>query len=105
MKLKQQIIEYLETEPKFRERSCKDRGIVNLLMRRYAGLRAAIEQGFISKEVLIAAVQDYASMDRAWRQALEQNEHLRGSDYGEKDELERKKMEELGYQFKDSNTL
>lgn len=97
MTIKQQIINYLGEEPKFRERRNKDRGIVNLLMKRHGALRTAVESGMMGKDTLTAIVQDYASMDRAWRQALEQNDHLRGKDYDEKDHLEARKLEELGY--------
>jgi hypothetical protein len=97
MKIKQAILDYLNEQPLFRERKNKDRGMVNLLMKKYGGLKKAIDEGLISKEAVIAIVQDYASMDRAWRQALEQNENLRGKDYDEKDHLEEKKLEELGY--------
>lgn len=97
MSLKDQVLSYLEREPKFRERSNKDRGLVNLLMKKYGGLEAAITSGVITKDSLIAVVQDYTSMDRSWRQALELNPELRGSDYADKDELMVKKVEELGY--------
>ena len=90
-------MEYLEAEPKFRERRNKDRGMVNLLAKRYSALGNALKDGIIGKETVIAIIQDYASMDRAWRQALEKNPRLRGADYDQKEELENKKMEELGY--------
>ena len=93
-------MEYLENEPKFRERKNKDRGMVNLLAKRYNALGNAIKDGLIGKETVIAIIQDYASMDRAWRQALEKNPRLRGADYDQKEELENKKMEELGYNVK-----
>lgn len=96
MSLKNIVIEYLESEPQFRERSKKDRGIVNLLINKY-GLQPAIARGEITKDRIIAMVQDYASMDRAWRKSLEDNPKWRGKDYDEKDELEAKKMSELGY--------
>ena len=97
MSLKSKVLEYLEQEPKFRERKNKDRGLVNLLMKKYSGLEAAITTGIISKDSLIAMVQDYSSMDRSWRQALELDPRLRGSDYDEKETLMSRKMEELGY--------
>lgn len=97
MSLKNLVISYLESEPQFRERKNKDRGMVNLLMRKYGGLERAIKGGLITKEQLTAIVQDYASLDRQWRQALELHPNLRGKDYDEKDHLEAKKLEELGY--------
>ena len=100
MSLKDLVKSYLEEQSLFRERKNKDRGIVNLLINRY-GLHHAIDRGEITKDRIVALVQDYASMDRAWRKTLEENLELRGSDYGEtdgtKDGLEQKKMIELGY--------
>jgi len=97
MSAKTEIIGYLEREKLFRERKNKDRGMVNLLMNKYHGLREAIEKRMLTKDMLTEIVQEYATMDRAWRQALEQHEHLRGSDYGAKDHLEAQKQAELGY--------
>lgn len=97
MTLKIQIEEYLDEQPLFRERKNKDRGMVNLLMRKYGGLERAIKEGLLTKESITAIVQDYASMDRVWRKALEENVKWRGTDYDEKDHLEALKMVELGY--------
>ena len=96
MKLRNKIEEYLVREPLFRERKNKNRGIVNLLIDRY-NLKELIINGHLSKDKMVAMVQDYASMDRSWRKTLEERPELRGDDYGEKDELEEKKLEELGY--------
>lgn len=95
--LKTEVVDYLKSEPQFRERSNKDRGIVNLLMRRYPSLKGVIQNGGMKKEVVTAIVQDYASMDRAWRKCLEEEPALRGSDYGDKERLEGEALEELGY--------
>lgn len=91
--LAKRVYDYLVDQPLFRERKNKDRGLVNLLVERYPTLKD------VPKEHVIAAVQDYASMDRAWRQILSRatNAHLRGKDYDDKDELEREKQRELGY--------
>lgn len=94
---KDKVVAYLELEPLFRERKNKDRGIVNILMGKYQSLFRLIERGDLTKEEVVAIVQDYGSMDRSWRKALEEREDLRGKDYDEKDELERRKMAELGY--------
>ena len=96
MSLKHLVEDYLREEPLFRLRKNKDRGIVNLLINRY-GLQYAIDRGEITKDRIVALVQDYASMDRVWRQLLEKNPTLRGKDYDEKDELEANKLVELGY--------
>lgn len=91
--LAKRVYDYLVSEPLFRERKNKDRGQVNLLIERYPSLKD------VPKEHIIAAVQDYASMDRSWRQILSRatNAHLRGKDYDDKDELEVEKQRELGY--------
>ena len=88
---KKTVLDYLIKEPLFRERSNKDRGIANLLIKRYG------EPTTWNKETLIAALQDYASMDRCWRKITEVSPELRGSDYESKEALERKAQKELGY--------
>lgn len=45
-------------------------------------------------QILIEA----SSLDRQWRKILAENPKLRGSDYGDKKDLEEEKMLELGYQ-------
>src|SRR3990167_10385210 len=97
MTSKELVQDYLENEPKFRERRNKDRGIVNLLMRRYGSLMQAIEKDLLSKETVTSIVQDYATMDRVWRQSLEKHPRLRGKDYDQKDKLEVNAMKRLGY--------
>lgn len=94
MSIKQTVEDYLHNEPRFRERKNKNTGIVNLLRRRYRQLEE------IDKSVLVAAIEDAASMDRSWRQALERHEELRGTDYEEKDDLVKAKQAELGYGIK-----
>jgi len=94
---KQTVLNYLESEPKFRERSNKNRGIVNLLMRRHGILKGLVGDGTLKKETIVSICEDYATMDRAWRQALEHDETLRGKDYGQKEKLETETQRSLGY--------
>lgn len=101
MTIQHLVKDYLEEQPLFRERKNKDRGIVNLLINRY-GLQLALESGHLTKDRLVALVQDFTSMDRAWRKTLETHKELRGSDYDEKDQLETKAMQNLGYPVKDT---
>jgi hypothetical protein len=96
MSQKNLIENYLENDKSFRERSNKDKGIVDLLINKY-GLFYLINQRMITKDTLVDMVQDYASMDRSWRYILEHNPQLRGKDYDDKDRLEAEKMEALGY--------
>jgi len=97
MSIREDVLDYLKKEPRFRERSNKDRGIVNLLMQKYASVRVATESGVITKEMLTTLVQEYATADRSWRQALEENPPLRGKDYSDKTRLVQQKRLELGY--------
>jgi len=91
MSLTDKVFNYLKSQPLFRERKNKDRGMVNLLREMYPVLKD------IDKDTLIGVVQDYNSMDRAWRKHLADNVWLRGTDYEQKEELEIKKQRELGY--------
>lgn len=75
------IKKYLEETPQARERKNKNRAISNLIIKKY----------------MQDMVGDILTADRAWRQVLEKNENLRGSDYIEKHELEVEKQRELGY--------
>lgn len=98
MKLHRKSVEdYLEKAAPFRERKNKDVGIVNLLMRRHPLLKSAVDNGMIEKQDIVTMVQEYASMDRAWRKVLEDRPELRGSDYEMKEELEHEARLELGY--------
>lgn len=79
----------LTGHPALRERKNKNRYIAIKLERKYhTGL---------STEALVNIIIDSSSMDRAWRKVLQDNPELRGTDYGDKDELEEKKVLELGY--------
>lgn len=96
--MNERVLQYLKNEPRFRERKNKNRGLVNLLMNMHPSLRQAVESGALKKDTIIDIVQEYTTMDRHWRQTLEHNETLRGSDYGDKEVLEQEKMLELGYE-------
>lgn len=94
METKQQILKYLVDEPRFRERSCKLRGIADVLIQKY--------QLDIDRRKLADILKDGETMNRMWRQLLQEREDLRGSDYGEEDgtkvALEQNKKLELGYE-------
>jgi hypothetical protein len=86
------IKEQLEKLPTARERKNKNRFIAWLLWKKYNLSNIPID-----KETLEAIIVDTSTYDRAWRQVLEHNPSLRGSDYGEKTLLEQEKQVELGY--------
>ena len=92
MNLTGEIEKLLSADPSFRERRGKDAGIVSLLIQEYPQLKE------LSKETIRAICNDYASLDRIWRQELQKNPAWRGEDYKpDKDILEHEKMRELGY--------
>lgn len=84
-----EVLNYLKREPRFRERSAKNRGIADLLIEKY--------HLDLDRKKLADVIQEASSMDRAWRKCLEENPDLRGSDYEDKQILEEKKMLELNY--------
>lgn len=86
-----ELMEYMRTEPKARERKLKDRAIVNILLKHYPQLRG------VDKDTLVAFVKDHNSYDRCWRMITMEHEYLRGSDYYDKKDLSERKMVELGY--------
>lgn len=89
--MKQEILNYLNSEPRFRERSAKWRGIADILIKNYN-----LE---IDRRKLADIIADGSSADRAWRMALKENKHLRGKDYQDKDELEEDYQRSLGYKI------
>lgn len=82
---------YLEKSTKARERSNKNRFIAYLLDKKYN-----VGMG-ISTTTLESLIVDASSYDRAWRQVLQHEAHLRGKDYYDKVMLEQDKELELGY--------
>lgn len=95
--LTDEVKQFLEENVPARERANKDKALVMLLVRRQPMFRKAIEADLISMGMLLTMVQDYTSMDRAWRKILQDNEALRGSDYEQKELLEQEVQEQLGY--------
>jgi hypothetical protein len=88
----EQIKAHLEKYPAARERKNKNKFIGWLLDSTYHLTLAGISKGALGN-----IVTDVSTYDRAWRQVLQKEPSLRGSDYGEKDELEEEKLTELGY--------
>lgn len=90
--IKNTLEKYLEAEPRARERANKNRAIGNVIIRKYA-----LE---MDKDVMADIVGEILTADRAWRQILEQQPDLRGSDYNDKDLLEKEAQLNLGYKVK-----
>jgi len=84
------LLNYLKQEPRARERKNKNRAIGNVI----AGNYGLAQQ---DKGRLADMVGEILSLDRKWRKILEENPELRGTDYADKDLLEERKIESLGY--------
>lgn len=95
--LREEVEQYLQDQPLARERANKDRGIVNILLARFPLIAKLVKEDTLDKKMLTQFVQQYNSMDRAWRKILEERPELRGKDYGQKDALEQEMQAELGY--------
>lgn len=91
--MKEEIHQYLISEPRARERANKDRGLVNFLVNKgnYQSYPA-------TKTELINFVHDFSNADRYWRMILSENPELQGKDYRDGKILADKKELELGYE-------
>jgi hypothetical protein len=91
MTIYDEIKGHLETITSARERKNKNNFIAWLLWNKHN-----VSKG-IDKAGLKNLIIDASTYDRAWRQVLQKNSNLRGSDYEEKESLEENKQTELGY--------
>lgn len=80
----------LERSEKARERKNKNRFIAWILWSRLKGQE-------VTQDMLEQFVVDVSSYDRAWRQVLQLEPQLRGTDYDDKPILEQEKQLDLGY--------
>lgn len=85
---------HLEKRPLARERKKKNQFIAFLLNKKY---ESEMQTG-ITIDILERLIVDAGSYDRAWRQVLQHEPTLRGTDYDDKTMLEQEKELELGYQ-------
>lgn len=83
---------YLTEVPVYRERKNKNGFIAMLIQKEHNAWRG------ISTDELERIVVEVSTIDRIWRQVLQENPELRGSDYKDKNVLEQEKILELGYQ-------
>lgn len=88
------IKNYLEKEPRARERHSRDRGMVNLLLEKYPEAGT----GLLPKDKLINFCHDFESYCRIWRKVLEENKELRGKDYDTKEIVEQNYQLSIGYE-------
>lgn len=88
----ERIKNYLQIQPKARERSLHQRGMVNLLLEDYPELKE------LPKDKLVDFCHDFESYCRIWRKVVEENESLRGLDYSTKEKVEQDYMLKIGYE-------
>jgi hypothetical protein len=88
--MKEEVINYLKSDPRFRERSKKWKGIANLLVKKHN-----LE---IDAKKLMDIIAEASSMDRIWRDTLLKDKTLRGTDYDDKEILEQEVQLNLGYE-------
>lgn len=74
------VKDYLEREPRARERRNRDNAIANLLLERYGNLN--------DKKVLMDALRLAKNLDRHFRAVQADYPELRGTDYDTKDVVE-----------------
>ena len=82
--------DYLEQEPRARERRNRNRAIANVLINTH---NLSLDKSLV--ETLVA---ESLTLDRTWRKLLQDNPHLRGTDYKDKDALEQERQISLGYE-------
>jgi hypothetical protein len=84
---------FITFNPEAGERKNKDRACVAIILKkeRFAPLLD------VNRALLIDFAQEYATHDRAWRKVLQDNPELRGTDWEEKQPLEAKAKQDLGY--------
>lgn len=87
----EEIKEHLKGSPKARERKNKNRFIAWLVIKKYPVFTLE------DIDTITHAVGDSLTFDRAWRQVLQHEPSLRGTDYEDKKILEQEKEIELGY--------
>lgn len=88
--MRETIKKHLEDNTSFRERRNKNKGIAELVAKKY-GI-------YIPEDQKADFVTDIMNADRYWRMELSENPAVRGSDWKTKDEMEQKKVMELGYE-------
>lgn len=92
----------LEVNVDARERVNKNKAIARVVCNENIRFGMLIEGKTIdetraNKRVFLEVLTDILALDRAWRKVTEENEGLRGTDYGDKEVLEQEVQLALGY--------
>ena len=92
MKFDKDLLNFIKSNKKARERLFKNRTIAYIMQQKYFPLKG------IPLDKLESYVKIIGNSDRQWRKILEENEDLRGKDYNYKKIAEQKYQIELGYE-------
>ena len=108
MTIQEEMVYYLENNPKFRERKYRGHLLCNLALRA-TGLGNKYSRG---EKLTIQEMCDFAvkfdSYRHAWTDVMKDVIFLRGKDYEDKEVLEQNKLIEMGYtsgHYQDVNRL
>lgn len=95
--MEKQMMQKLTDFPEFRERSKRGIYLTKWALRETGLLEKQKTMIMMTMNELSTFAIRYASLERMWRQVLMKHEVLRGSDYLLGEDLENKKLRELGY--------
>lgn len=93
MKIYDHIKRKLESTPSARERRFRDQHLVDLILEKHGKHSMFVDINFLPE-----FAKDFVSYERVWRQVLQNEESLRGDDYGDKEVLEQQVQIDLDYQ-------
>jgi len=95
--MQEQMKQKLRDFPAFRERSQRGIYLTKWALRDTKLLEKQSNGVMMTMNELSTFAIRYASLERIWRSVLATHPELRGSDYSEGEDLEKKKMKSLGY--------
>lgn len=97
MTIYEEMVHYLENNPKFRERKYRGHLLCNLALKSTElGNKYSRGEKLTIQEMCDFAVK-FDSYRHAWTDVTKDIPEMRGGDWEEKNELELKKLKELGY--------
>lgn len=97
MSLQEEIISYLENNPKYRERKYRGHLLANLALRASQLGNKWSRGEKLSIQELCAFAVKFDSYRHAWTDVMKDCKELRGTDYDDKEILVQEKLIEMGY--------
>jgi len=97
MTIQEEVIHYLENNPKFRERKYRGSLLMNLALKSLSlGGKYSNGEKLTTEEMCQFAVK-FDSYRHAWGDVTRECPELRGNDYADGERLEQEKLMEMGY--------